>query len=180
MTEEIVETRQVGEQERLFHYLHAAGGLIASGATHIRGPLSPDLVRRAFAWLHRQHPILRSHIRYQGYAFSNVPPFAYPLPWFDTRGTTEVPIRVVTDPDPDAWKAILETEGKTRIGRGKHPRVRVVMVRTHEGADLTHLIMTFDHAIMDAQAGSMLNDQLFRYLADPEEMEKQPPVQIGI
>jgi hypothetical protein len=180
MSAEIVETRQVGEQERLFHYLHTVGGLIAAGACHIRGPLSPDLVRRAFAWLQRQHPVLNSHIRYQGYAFSNVPPFMYPLPWFDTRGTTEVPIRVVDDPDPEAWRAILEKEGKTPIGRGKHPRVRIVLVRTHEGADMTHLITTFDHAIADAQAGSLLNDQLFRYFANPEEMEKLPLVQIGL
>lgn len=180
MTVPVVESRQVGEQERLFHYLHAAGGLIASGAAHIRGPLSPELLRRAFAWLQRQHPILNSHIRYEGYAFRNVPPFVYPIPWFDTRGTTEVPLRVVTDPDPEAWKPILEEEGKKPIGRGRHPRLRAVLVRTHEGADLNHLIMTFDHAIADAQAGSMLNDQLFRYFADPAEMEKQPPVQVGL
>jgi hypothetical protein len=178
--QEIVETRRLGEQERLFHYLHAAGGLIASGAARIRGPLSPELVRRGFGWLQRQHPILNSHVRYEGYAYSNVPPFAYPIPWFDTRGTTEIPVRVVTDPDPEAWRPILEAEGKTPIGRGKHPRARVVLVRTHEGAELHHLITTFDHAILDAQAGSMLNDQLFRYFADPEEMEKLSPVWIGI
>jgi phthiocerol/phthiodiolone dimycocerosyl transferase-like enzyme len=180
MIQEIVETRQVGEQERLFHYLHNLGGLIASGACHIRGPLTDDLVRRAFNWLQRQHPILNSHIRYQGFAFRSVPPFFYPLPYFDTRGTTEIPIRVVTDPDPDAWKAILEAESKKPIGRGKHPRMRVVLVRTHQGAELTHMISTLDHAIADAQAGSMLNDQLFRYFANPEEMEQQPPVQIGL
>ncbi len=178
--EQIVETRQVGEQERLFHYLHMAGGLIASGATVVRGPLTPELLARAFAWLQRQHPILNSHIRYQGYAFRNVPPFFYPIPFFDTRGTLPVPIRVVTDPNPDAWKAILEAENKLPIGKGKMPRLRIVMVRTHEGADLTRLVMTMDHCIADAQAGSMLNDQLFRYLADPEAMEQQAPVQLGL
>jgi len=170
----------MGEQERLFHYLHTMGGLIAAGAYHIRGPVSPDLVRRAFSWLQRQHPILNSHVRYQGYAYTNVPPFAYPIPYFDMRGTTEVPVRVVDDPDPDAWKAILEKEGKTPIGRGKHPRARVVMVRTHEGADRTHLITTFDHSIVDAQAGSLITGQLFRYLAEPEATEKLAPVQIGL
>lgn len=180
MNAQIVETRQMGEQERLFHYLHTVGGLIAAGASHIRGPLSPELVRRAFAWLQRQHPILNSHVRYDGYAYRNVPPFAYPLPFFDTRGTTEVPVRVVNDPNAEAWKAILETEGKTPIGRGKNPRARVVLVRTHDGADLNHLITTFDHAITDAQAGSLINDQMFRYFADPEGMEKLAPVQIGL
>lgn len=175
-----VETRQLGEQERLFHYLHNVGGLIASGAAQIRGPLTPELVRRAFRWLQSQHPVLNSHIRYEGYGYRSVPPFVYPLPFFDTRGTTEIPVSVVTDPNPDAWKAILEKESETPIRPGKHPRMRVVLVRTHEDADLTHMITTFDHAVADAQAGSMLNDQLFRYFANPEEMEAQPPVQIGL
>ncbi len=180
VTDQIVEYRQVGEQERIFHYLHTLGGLIASGCSHIRGPLTPELLRRAFDWLQRQHPILRAHIRYEGYAFRSVPPFVYPIPFFDTRGTTEIPIRVVTDPNPEAWRDILQKETAKPIGRGKHPRIRLVLVRTHEGADLHHLVLTMDHAIADAQAGSMLFDQLFRYLAEPDEMEGQPPVQIGL
>src|SRR3569833_387382 len=180
LVEDTAETRRVGEQERLFHYLHMVGGLIASGAMQIRGPVDPAVVRRAFNWLQRQHPVLNSHIRYEGYAFRSVPPFFYPIPYFDTRGTTEIPIRVVTDPNPDAWKAILEEENKTPIGQGKHPRLRVVLVRTHEGADKTVMISTMDHCIADAQAGLMLNDQLFSFSINPDEVEKQPPVQIGL
>ena len=101
----IVETRKLGEQERLFHYLHMIGGLIATGCSHIRGPLTPELLRRGFNWLQRNHPVLNSHIRYEGRVYRWVPPFAYPQPWFDTRGTTEVPIRVVNDVDPEAWLA---------------------------------------------------------------------------
>jgi hypothetical protein len=179
--EQIVEFRRVGEQERIFHYLHTLGGLVAAGAIHIRGPLTPELLRRAFDWLQRQHPILRCHIRYEGYAFRNVPPFIYPIPYFDTRGTTEIPLRVVDDPDPEAWRDILIKETAKPINtKGKHPRIRFVLVRTREGAELQHLVMTMDHAIADAQAGSMLSDQLFKYLADPEAMEQQAPVQIGL
>jgi hypothetical protein len=179
----IVETRQVGEQERIFHYLHMVGGLIASFALEVGGPLDPDLLRRAFNWLQRQHPVLRSHIRYQGYAWRSVPPFVYPIPYFDTRGTDEIPIRVVTDPDPEAWRGILEQENKTPIPVGKGrtlPRMRAVLVRTHEGAGKSVLILTLDHCIADAQAGLLLNDQLFRYLADPEKMEAEPPAQLGL
>jgi hypothetical protein len=176
----IVETRRVGEQERIFHYMHTLGGLIATGCSHIRGPLTPELLRRGFDWLQRQHPVLNAHIRYEGRAFTSVPPFVYPIPWFDTRGTTEVPIRVVTIADPEAWRQIQADEARRPIGKGKHPRIRIVLVRAHEGADLHHMVLTMDHAIADAQAGSMLFDQLFKYLADPETMEKQPPVQLGL
>jgi len=67
--ETVIETRRVGEQERIFHYLHMLGGLVASGAMRIRGPLTPELLRSAFDWLQKRHPILRSHIRYEGVAF---------------------------------------------------------------------------------------------------------------
>jgi hypothetical protein len=180
--ENVIETRRVGEQERIFHYLHMLGGLVASGAMRIQGPLTPELLRRAFDWLQKRHPILNSHIRYQGVAFRSVPPFVYPVPYFDTRGTAQIPIRVVTDPNPDAWRAILEKENKTAIpvNGKKLPRMRNVLVRTHEGADEQYLISTLDHSIADAQAGMMMNDELFRYLANPEEMEALPPVQIGL
>src|SRR3569623_1111735 len=58
--------------------------------------------------------------------------------------------------------------------------MRFVLVRTHEGADDHYLVSTMDHSIADAQAGMMMNDELFRYLANPEEMEALPPVQIGL
>jgi hypothetical protein len=180
--ENVIETRRVGEQERIFHYLHMLGGLVASGAMRIRGPLTPELLRSAFDWLQKRHPILNSHIRYQGVAFRSVPPFVYPVPYFDTRGTAQIPIRVVTDPNPEAWRAILEQENKKAIpvNKQKLPRLRIVLVRTHEGADVHHLISTMDHSTADAQAGMMMNDELFRYLANPEEMEALPPVQIGL
>lgn len=183
LPDNLVETRRVGEQERIFHYLHMAGGLIASFAVQVDGRLDPGLLRRAFDWLQRQHPILRSHIRYEGVAWRSVPPFVYPIPFFDTRGTTEIPIRVVTDPDPDAWHAVLASENKTPIpvGKGKtHPRIRVVLVRTREDAESSVLVLTLDHCIADAQAGLLLNDQLFRYLADPAKMEAEPIPQPGL
>jgi hypothetical protein len=180
--ENVIETRRVGEQERIFHYLHMLGGLVASGAMRIRGPLSPELLRSAFDWLQKRHPILNSHIRYQGVAFRSVPPFVYPVPYFDTRGTAQIPIRVVTDPNPDAWRAILEQENKKAIpvNKQKLQRIRNVLVRTHEGADVHYLISTMDHSIADAQAGMMMNDELFRYLANPAEMEALQPIQIGL
>ena len=180
--ETVIETRRVGEQERIFHYLHMLGGLVASGAMRIRGPLTPELLRSAFDWLQKRHPILRSHIRYEGVAFRSVPPFVYPIPYFDTRGTAQIPIRVVTDQNPDAWRAILEKENKKAIpvNKQKLPRIRNVLVRTHEGADVHYLISTMDHSIADAQAGMMMNDELFRYLANPAEMEALAPIQIGL
>src|SRR3569623_1650266 len=133
--ENVIETRRVGEQERIFHYLHMLGGLVASGAMRIRGPHTPELLRNVFVWLQKRHPILNSHVRNEGVAFRSVPPFVYPVPYFDTRGTAQLPIRVVTDPNPDAWRPLLEKENKTAIpvNGKKLPRMRIVLVRPHEG-----------------------------------------------
>src|SRR5690349_21674510 len=95
--------------------MHAYGGLIALQVLHVRGRLDPALVRGALAWLQTQHPILRAHVREAEWVYRKVPPFAYRQPYFETEGTTEVPLRVVDDPDPQAWRRVLAKELKTPI-----------------------------------------------------------------
>ena len=170
------ETRPLGEQERLLNYLHAFGGLIAIQVLHVRGHIDPALVRDALAWLQSQHPILRAHIRYGKIVFRRLPPFAYRQPWFDTEGTTEIPLKIVTDPDPDAWRAVMAKDLRTPIRRGKTPRVRVALVRQSDNADLSHIIICADHATIDAQSGNMLGGQLLDYLADPTAAKCRTPI----
>ena len=60
-TGQIVETRQVGEQERLFHYLHTAGGLIASNYMYsvaARDGREIAALSREAPALSRRHPYL--------------------------------------------------------------------------------------------------------------------------
>src|ERR1700750_1771353 len=132
------ETRPLGEQERLLNYLHAYGGLVAMQVLHVRGRLDSELVKRALAWLQTQHPILRAHIRYGKVVWRRLPPFAYRQPWFDTEGTTEIPLTVIDDPDPEAWRKVLAKDIRTPIAKGKHPRLRITLVRQSSGADLNH------------------------------------------
>lgn len=170
------QTRKLGEQERLLNYLHAYGGLIATCVLHVRGPLEPTALRAALAWLQTRHPILRAHIRYGGLVFRRVPPFVYRQPWFVLDGTTEVPLAVIDDPDPEAWRAVLARELRTPIRRGRHPRLRVTLVRQAPGAALAHLVIAADHATLDAQSGNMLSRQVLEYLADPAAASSTPPV----
>ena len=170
------ETRKLGEQERLLNYLHAYGGLIAISVMHVRGRLDPDLVRRGLAWLQTQHPILRAHVRYGGLVFRKLPPFVYRQPWFDTDGTTEIPLHIVDDPDPEAWRKVMAKDLRTPIKRGKHPRIRVTLVRQSPDAELTHIVVCADHATLDAQSGNMLSRQLMEFLADPEAVMGKVPV----
>jgi hypothetical protein len=168
--------RKVGEQERLFHYLHAYGGLIPVQVLHIRGKLDPALVRRALAYLQRLHPVLRAHVRYEGLVFVDKPPFLYRQPWLDTRGTTEIPLTVIDDPDPAAWERRLERELKKPLPKAKNPRVRVTLVRENPDAELNHVIFAADHVSADAQATNMASRHFLEYLADPQKAEERQPI----
>ena len=177
-TEEIAlgETRALGEQERLLNSPPAFGGLIATQVLHVRGRIDPAQVRAALSWLQAQHPVLRAHIRYGGLVFRRLPPFAYRQPWFDTEGTTEIPLDVVEDPDPEAWRRILAHDLQTPIKRGKTPRVRLTLVRAQADADICQIIICADHATIDAQSGNMLGRQLLEYLADPAAAKGKVPL----
>ncbi len=176
----MAETRKLGEQERLLNYLHALGGLIVISAMHVRGPLDAERLRDALDWAQSQHPILRSHIEYGGLVFRSLPPFVYRQPSFVIQGTTRIPLRIVNDPNPEAWRQVLAKELRTPIRGGKHPRLRVTLVRQSPTAELSHIIVCADHATLDAQSGNMLSRHLLEYLSDPAEAEGRTPVHVTL
>lgn len=142
---------------------------------HVRGHLDPALVQRALAWLQAQHPILRAHIRYGRIVWRPLPPFAYRRGWFDTEGTPQIPLRVLDDTDPDAWRKVFAADIRTPIRKGNHPRLRVTLVRQSPGAEVNHILLCADHAILDAQSASMLARRLLEFLADPAVAQHEPP-----
>ncbi|MEO6013205.1 MAG: hypothetical protein ABIQ30_06420 [Devosia sp.] len=174
------ESRELGEQERLLNYLHGFGGLIAMQVMHVRGRLDPDLVRHALKWLQSQHPILRTHIEYGRIVFVGLPPFIYRHPSFVSDGTTEIPLKVIENPDPEAWRKVLAKDIRTPIRRGKHPRIRISLVRQSADADLTHIVICADHATLDAQSGNMLSRQLMEFLESPERAMQKVPVHAAL
>ncbi|WP_040801605.1 phthiocerol/phthiodiolone dimycocerosyl transferase family protein [Nocardia higoensis] len=169
------ETRPLGEQERLLHFMHMHGGLIAMHVLHVRGHLDPALMKRALAWLQAQTPLLRAHIRYGKLVWRRLPPFALRQPWFDTEGTSEIPLKVVDSADPDTWRKVLASDIRTPIPKGNHPRLRVTVVRQSPDDDLNHIVICADHAIIDAKSGNMLARRLLEFLADPAAAERKPP-----
>ncbi|MFI2334087.1 hypothetical protein ACH474_11880 [Nocardia rhamnosiphila] len=172
----MAETRPLGKKEELLNHLHARGGLITVQVLHVRGRLDPALVKQALAWLQTQHPILRAHIRYGKVIWRRLPPFARRQPWFDTEGTTEIPLRVIDDTDPDAWRKVFASEIRTPIPKGNHPRLRITMVRQSPDADVNHIVMCADHATLDAHSANMLGHRLLEFLADPAVPQpKSPP-----
>ncbi|RMI30537.1 hypothetical protein EBN03_20875 [Nocardia stercoris] len=147
---------------------------------HVRGHLDPALLERALAWLQTQHPILRAHIRYGKMVWRRVPPFAYRQGWFDTQGTTRIPLRVLDDTDPDAWRKVLAADMRTPIRKGNHPRLRVTLVRQSPDADLSHLVICADHAILDARSAHVLACELLEFLADPAAAQRKPSLDTAL
>ncbi|RMI30519.1 hypothetical protein [Nocardia stercoris] len=174
------DTRPLGEREQMLNFLHARGGLIASQVLHVRGRLDPALVKSALAWLQSRHAILRTHIRYGKLVWRRVPPFAYRQSWFDTEGTTEIPLEVLDDTDPDAWRKVLAAGLRTPIPKGNHPRLRVTLVRQLPDAEQNHIVICADHSTLDAQSANMLARQLLEFLADPTMVQLKPPLDTAL
>ncbi len=166
------DSRKLGEQERLLHYMHPYGGLMPLQVLHIRGALDGDLVVRGLDWLQRRHPMLRAHVRYGSLVFLKRPPFVYRQPYFVTEGTTEIPLRIVDA----AWEDVLTDEMSKPMRSTRSPRLRVTLVRDHADPELNHLIFCGDHATMDAYAAHLISRQLLEYFADPAAMELKSPV----
>jgi hypothetical protein len=155
--------RLMGEQERLLHYLHHFGGLIAVTVLHIRGPLTADLARRGLAWLQRRHPILGAHVRHRRLGLRRRLPFVVIEPELVMEGTLPIPLAA----DSGGWREAVRREGTRPLPRhGRHPRARALLCAP--GADgISRLILTLDHAIADAPAAAMAVRDLMAFFADP-------------
>jgi hypothetical protein len=168
-----VQSRYMGEQERLLHYMHGMGGLIAVTVLTIRGPLGADLVQGGLDYIQQRHAMLRVHIRYRRRSFRRQPPFVVVEPELDLAGTTAIPLTELTGD----WEELVRTELRTPMPRGLNPRMRAVLVRP--GADgVSRLILTTDHAIADAQASCLAVRDLMAFFADPS-LPASPPSGLG-
>jgi hypothetical protein len=165
--------RELGTSELLTFQAHEFGALTAAGMMQISGRLTPELVRRALDWLQDDHAILRAHIVKKGLAFRAGPPFVYRRVFFETEGTTRIPLRSIIDPDPGAGLRLLQEELRHPIpSKGRNPRMRVTLVRPSEDADTAQLITCSDHTISDVQSAMGSLDQLLKFFADPDGVKR--------
>jgi hypothetical protein len=157
------DSRPLGEHERLLHYLHAFGGMIATEVLHVRGPLDPERLREALRFLQTQHPMLRAHVRYGELVFRRQAPYVYRQPYFETDGTTEVPLHFSDKP----WEEVMTKSLKTPLPRGRNPRLQLTLISDPADPEISRLLIVADHAAVDAYSVNMMTRQLFEYLADP-------------
>jgi hypothetical protein len=167
-----VETRPLGELERILHILHRKTNFIAVLVLHIRGPLDAPLVRRALDFLQKSEPLLRAHIRPSGFRLRTGVPFFSIEREFVTAGTTEIALRETTG----AWRAVLKDEFATALPDGKGPRLRATLVAA-DSDGVARLILTADHAICDVPSWLVMARTLLAFLADPS---RKPVTEQGL
>ncbi len=166
--ERLEDSRELGAAESLTEQVHQFGGLIAGGVLRISGRLTPELVRRGLDWLQDEHPILRAHLAFRGVKFISRFPYIQPRFVFETRGTRPIPLRSVIDASPGAGLRALQEELRKKIPVGPLPRMKAVLVRSHEEAEQAELITCADHTIADVQSAMLATNQLLSFLGDPE------------
>jgi hypothetical protein len=181
----MTDSRPLGEHERLLHYLHAFGGMIATEVLEVRGPFDPEQLRAGLRFLQRQHPMLRAHIRYGELVFRKEAPYVYRQPYFATEGTTEIPLLFSDRP----WDEVMTKSLKTPLPRGKNPRLQLTVIPDRANPDINRLLIAADHAAVDAYSVNMMTRQLFEYLEDPAGTEARtkathatlpPPLELGL
>ena len=175
-SDDTIHSRKLGEQERLLNYMHPFGGLMPLQVLHVRGPLDTNTLRRGVDWLQQQHPMLRAHIRYGELVCRRLPPFVYRQPYFETRGTSRIPLTIVEG----NWESVLHEEMRRPLKRNRAPRLRFTLVRDAADTALNHLILAADHACLDAKVAHLISRDLLEYLADPAAMEARPAMRTSL
>lgn len=174
--EALSDSRPLGEQERIFNYLHDFGALIPVQVLHVRGPLDATKLRAALDQVQSGHPLLQSHVVRGEFVFRSRPPFLYRQPHFNRSGTTEIPLRIVDATDDLAWQATMEEEFSLPLGRGLVPRLRCTWVRPRSADGLHRILLTADHAVADATATNLISQEILLALAGMLGPKDQSPL----
>jgi hypothetical protein len=114
------------------------------------GP-QPDRLRRTLDELQARHPLLRAHLRREGKRYL-----------FEAPDTPPIPLSLQPRHDDEHWREVAEQELNQRLDAQRGPLLRV---RYLQSADLSEIIFTFHHTIVDAESGTALLHELLSMCA---------------
>jgi hypothetical protein len=127
----------------------------------IRGKFTTEQLADALVKLRQKHPAVAGHFVMDGdtpyYDSDNVPPFA---------------VRVVIG----EWTAEVERELAIKFDLLTGPATRFVLVHHPEDSDLSHIIMTCNHAIADGLSAAYALRDTLHYMANPEALVESLPM----
>lgn len=119
-------------------------------ASHIRGSLTPEIVRQALDKIQSRHPSLNWRIEAENCLK------------FTTQGTQRIPLQVVDKLHEQYWKEILIAQMNTEIDSSKC-LMRSVLIPALDEKDISYLIITIHHAISDGLSAVQLHSEILTY-----------------
>jgi hypothetical protein len=112
-------------------------------SVHISNGPSPQILRQVLDLMQDRHPLLGVHIEKKGNRF-----------FYVSDGTPAIPLNVMDSENDEHWRDVVEDELNLFIDFQRGPLLRVNYLSGSEHHYI--LILTFHHAIMDAESGSNL------------------------
>ncbi|MBW4670276.1 MAG: hypothetical protein KME60_23400 [Cyanomargarita calcarea GSE-NOS-MK-12-04C] len=143
--------RKLGLIENLFDIIHDLGGMIDVNVARIEGSITPVILQQALDLLQKRHPMLQFHI-------VKLEDGAY----FQSKGTTKIPLRVIDKQNENQWLQIAEDELHEKFPNDTSPLCRVTLLSSAENS-ISEIIATFHHAITDGISCMLFIDELLSY-----------------
>jgi NRPS condensation-like uncharacterized protein len=135
------------------------------------GP-SEDTLRKALKRLQHRHALLRVHVGQEKNRF-----------FYVSEGTKEIPLEMRERTSDTHWEEVAEEELNRRLDFFQYPGMRLIYLTKGGNTDECELIVTFQHAIVDASSGTQLLHELFtlcqaieenREIDEPEQLSLMP------
>ncbi|MBE9006347.1 alcohol acetyltransferase [Fortiea sp. LEGE XX443] len=119
--------------------------------SRIKGILNEKIMRQALDTIQCRHPRLNSRIiRFQNSLY------------FQTEGTTKIPLRVVNKFDDQQWQEVVQEEMNLVIDSSKC-LMRSVLVHIQSHSQINYLITTGHHAVGDGLSSIQLHSEILTY-----------------
>jgi len=135
------------------------------------GP-AEETLRKALDTLQRRFPLLRVHIRKEKKRY-----------FFESRGTPAIPLKITKRLDEKDWQRVAEDELNRDVDFSTGPLVRLAYISGPGRGKESEIVLTFHHAIVDADSGTHLAHELLTLCASPasavelDSLEPLPPAE---
>ncbi len=162
--------RKLGRLENLFEIIHDLGGMIDVNVARIEGELTPDILQQALDLIQKRHPMLQVHIVK-----------AEDGNYFQSEGTPKIPLQVIDKQSENQWIEIAEEQLHKKFPGGTKPLCRVTFIRAAKSNDISEIIATFHHAIIDGMSCMNFINELLSYshkIADEQNISEIPTMKL--
>lgn len=133
----------------------------------LTGAPAAEIVQRAFEQLRRRHPLLGVRIH-----------SVDGRPCFDTEAVPPMPFQTLPRQSEQDWRKLAEAELSNSFDLGTGPLLRAAYLGPAGDERRAELVLTFQHAIVDAASGTSLISELLGLCADLEAGRPLQTVQL--